>query len=85
MGSDRAGAGGGTTLRDIGQRSEATGDTPGDSQGAIQIPRGHRSKPSEGDRKARRRRRLRAFLSTSAIIVAGLVAGLIGGMISGVI
>jgi hypothetical protein len=85
MGSDRAGAGGGTTLRDIGQRSEATGDTPGDGQGAIQILRRHRSRPSAGDRKARRRRRVRTFMLTSAIILAGLVAGFIGGMISGVI
>jgi hypothetical protein len=83
MGSSRAGADGGTTLRDAGQRSDATVDTPGDGQGAI--PRRHRSRPSAADRKARRRRRVRTFLLTSAIILAGLVAGLVGGMISGVI
>lgn len=83
MGSSRAGAGGATTLRDAGQRSDAPVDSPDDSQGAI--PRRHRSRPNAADRKARRRRRRRTFLLTTATILAALVAGLIVGMISGAV
>jgi len=98
MGNSRAGAGGGTTLREAGQGSAAKpaqGDDP-DDPGAVTTkggPRSHRPTPprsrrkprlSPADRKARRRRRVRRLLITSAIIGAGLVAGLIAGMISGV-
>jgi len=80
MGSSRAGAGGGTTLRDVEQRGSATGDAPG--HGATATRPTPRLGPA--DRKARRRRRTRRFLMTSAVVGAGFVAGLIGGMISGV-
>ena len=79
MGSSRAGAGGGTTLRDVEQRSSVTSDAPG--HGATATRRTQRLDPA--DSRARRRRRTRRFLVTSAIIGAGFVAGLIGGMISG--
>jgi hypothetical protein len=86
MGNSRAGAGGGTTLRDNRQRSDATPGPSGGGSGAIRTMRGWRRKPrlSPEARKARRRRRVRRFLMTSAIISAGLVAGLIGGIISGI-
>lgn len=96
MGSRRAGAGGDTTLRDIGQRSGTAQNASGYHPGAITTRRGPRRKPRLGpagrkatgrkatDRKARSRRRARRLLVTSAIVLTGLVAGLIGGMISGI-
>lgn len=80
MGNSRAGVGGGSTLRDIEQRSGTTKDAS--APGATTTRRGSRLDPA--DKKTRRRRRARRLLVTSAIIGAGFVAGLIGGMISGI-
>jgi len=86
MGSSRAGASGGTTLRDTGQRSGTAQNASGYDPGAITTRRGPRRKQrlSQEDRKARRRHRAHRLLVTGAIILVSLVAGLIGGMISGI-
>lgn len=81
MGSSRAGASGGTTLRNAAQPGGAL-DASGDAQG----PADYRCRQQRGpaDKKSIRRRRRRKVLLISAVLFAGFVVGLIGGMISGI-
>lgn len=82
MGSSRAGASGGTTLRNAAQPGGAALDASGDAQGPADYRRRRQRGPA--DKKSIRHRRRRKLLLISAVLLAGFVIGLIGGMISGI-